>query len=338
MIFPSRFGILLFCILVGISGGFAQSSKYSVVEKDLILSAPGVSRGDDVGQTWCGRGTLSVLTGLGLAGALKGADGHDWEENLWRAGWRPVPCDSPAGAPYGSVLVYDSDYRRLGENRRGTPGGRWGHVEFVAWENDERVYVSDSPRVKPGGTVLDNFMKRAWVPPSFVSLFRQLQGRDLPFSGYVYRGPKGDGPGTSFPREGSGFESPEQYVLVTGQRGQMVASGEVGRGDGDFPLGPSVVGPNPLLGQAIPYDGPSGQAWRANQARKFGIPPISSQIVEHDFIGLDGLEPYSVQASYADYVRDPVPSGVSLPTEVGAEDRLNLLLAFRMREALELIK
>jgi hypothetical protein len=29
----------------------------------------------------------------------------------------------------------------------------------------QRLYVSDNPRLAPGGTVSDNFTGRAWIPP-----------------------------------------------------------------------------------------------------------------------------------------------------------------------------
>lgn len=347
-----------FCLLgvCFVGGGFfplfadsssAGETKFSVVEKDQILAAPGVARGDDVGNRWCGRGTLSVLTSLGLATGLKGADGHDWEENLWRGGWRPVACLLPSMAPYGSVLVYDSDYRLYGSNRRGTPGGRWGHVEFVSWENGKRSYVSDSPRTQPGGTVLNNFTKRAWVPPSFVELYVRLQGRDLPFAGYVYRGPKGDGPGTDYPHEGSDFGSPAQYVLLASEAGR--SGGEdasVGRGDGSMlALGPGVVGPNPSLGSAIPYEGPSGVNWEVRMRKKLKDPDF--RLSSSDAVILPpSLPPISM--GNQDYLlmedrhlesSPPAALGSSVVESPGVvAGRVSLLVSFRLREANQLLE
>ena len=74
-------------------------------------------------------------------------------------------CATPLKAPLGSVLVYLGD-ARLGKVPRGTPGGYYGHVEMVALHEDgRRLYVSDCPRALPGGSVRDNFTRRAWLPP-----------------------------------------------------------------------------------------------------------------------------------------------------------------------------
>lgn len=118
-----------------------------------------------VGAGYCGRGVLSILRALNWDLGLEGADGHDWEKNLSRAGWVPYYCSRPQDAPYGSVLVYMSDIRLYGKNLVGTRGGRWGHVEFVSRKNGRKVYLSDAVRYWPGGTVPFNFTKRAWVPP-----------------------------------------------------------------------------------------------------------------------------------------------------------------------------
>ncbi len=75
------------------------------------------------------------------------------------------PVRTPMQAPLGSVLVYVGD-ARVGKRPRGTPGGYYGHVEMVALGfTGQRLYVADSPRVLPGGTVRDNFTGRAWLPP-----------------------------------------------------------------------------------------------------------------------------------------------------------------------------
>lgn len=318
------------------SDGKPSASRYSVVERELILEASDVARTDGVPARWCGRGTLSVLNSLGLADGLRGADGHDWEESLWEAGWRPMPCSDPLMAPYGSVLVYDSDWRLLGKNKRDTPGGRWGHVEFVAWDEKTggRVYVSDAPRQTPGGTVLDNFTRRAWVPPCFVELFRRLQKRDLPASGYVYRGRKDENPGTNFiPPEGD-FKGPQEYVLLSGRRGYFgrvaPAQSEVGRGDASdawdsdaLPLGPGPLGPNPLFGGPLVYE-------RGSEA-SFSYPESSSGGVDFQELG-------------GSVVGEGAPLGGGLwaapvvvePPEV-VKERLDLLLAFRKAEASRLL-
>lgn len=129
--------------------------------KELTLE----SKRDGIPSGWCGRGMLSLLHKSGLGEGLKPGNGQDWEKILAAAGWKPVRVASPYRAPLGSVLVYFGD-RKVGKSPRGTPGGRYGHVEMVALApNGGRVYIADLPRVKPGGTVPDNFTGRAWVPP-----------------------------------------------------------------------------------------------------------------------------------------------------------------------------
>lgn len=326
-------GILGYFLIVS-SGFCVEGAKYSVVEKDLILDASVVARTDGVGARWCGRGTLSVLASLGLADGLRGADGHDWEEALWEAGWRPVPCYDPLQAPYGSVLVYDSDWRKIGRNKRDTPGGRWGHVEFVAWdaESGSRVYVSDAPRKTPGGTVLDNFTHRAWVPPSFVELFRRLQKRDLPPAGYVYRGRKTDGPGTHYEKSDTlEFKDPQEYVLFLGRRGFLGGVGGsqleeegLGRGDGldedSLPLGPVSTGPNPLFGGVIPY--------------KRGYYPILPSEDYSDAVGDCGTEDLGSNSSKSSLrERGLWAAPIVVEDPVVVRERLDLLLAIRKREA-----
>lgn len=130
-----------------------------------LMAAAVESATDNIGSGWCGRGMLSILQNVGLGKGLKGGNGQEWEQILAQAGWKPVRCLVPQKAPLGSVLVYMSDIR-LGKAPRGTPGGRFGHVEMVALGRaGERLYVSDNPRVLPGGTVRDNFTGRAWLPP-----------------------------------------------------------------------------------------------------------------------------------------------------------------------------
>ena len=133
--------------------------------RTTLIAAAVESATDHIGSGWCGRGMLSILKNAGLGRGLAGGNGQDWESILSRAGWKPVRCSSPQRAPLGSVLVYLGD-ARVGKFPRGTPGGNFGHVEMVALgRNGERLYVSDNPRVMPGGTVRDNFTGRAWMPP-----------------------------------------------------------------------------------------------------------------------------------------------------------------------------
>jgi hypothetical protein len=143
-----------------------------VITKDLLVKAAVESATDNISSGWCGRGMLSILRKFGLGADLQGSNGQDWEQNLLRAGWKPVRVSSPERAPLGSVLVYLGD-KRAGKTPRGTPGGYFGHVEMVALgPNGGRLYVSDSPRVKPGGTVRDNFTGRAWLPPGGVPMWK----------------------------------------------------------------------------------------------------------------------------------------------------------------------
>jgi hypothetical protein len=133
--------------------------------RTTLVAAAVESATDHIGSGWCGRGMLSILKNAGLGKGLAGGDGQDWELILSRAGWKPLRCSSPQRAPLGSVLVYLGD-ARVGKRFRGTPGGNFGHVELVALgPSGQRLYVSDSPRVAPGGTVCDNFTGRAWIPP-----------------------------------------------------------------------------------------------------------------------------------------------------------------------------
>lgn len=143
-----------------------------VVSKSVLVNAAIESATDNIGSGWCGRGMLSILRKFGLGAGLQGGNGQDWEQNLARAGWKPVKVSAPERAPLGSVLVYLGD-RRMGKSPRGTPGGYFGHVEMVALgPSGGRLYVADSARVRPGGTVRDNFTGRAWVPPGTVPAWR----------------------------------------------------------------------------------------------------------------------------------------------------------------------
>lgn len=143
-----------------------------VVTKSLLMSAAIESATDNIGSGWCGRGMLSILRKTGLGAGLEGGNGQDWEKNLTKAGWKPVRCLAPERAPLGSVLVYLGD-KRSGKSPRGTPGGYFGHVEMVALgPSGGRLYVADSARVRPGGTVRDNFTGRAWMPPGGTPLWR----------------------------------------------------------------------------------------------------------------------------------------------------------------------
>lgn len=136
------------------------------------MAAAVESATDNIGSGWCGRGMLSILKSAGVGDRLQPGNGQDWEKILQQAGWKPVRCLTPTRAPLGSVLVYMGD-ARMGKMNRGTPGGSYGHVELVALgQTGGRLYVSDSPRVKPGGSVPDNFTGRAWLPPGQSSLVK----------------------------------------------------------------------------------------------------------------------------------------------------------------------
>jgi len=151
-------------IATAMAAGTLQASRPILSNQDLKKIAV-VSKNDSIRSGWCGRGMYSLLKKFGLGEGIKSGNGHDWEKILASAGWRPLRVSSPYRAPLGSVLVYMSD-RRVGKPARNRAGGRYGHVEMVALaQNGGRLYVSDSPRVKPGGSVPDNFTGRAWVPP-----------------------------------------------------------------------------------------------------------------------------------------------------------------------------
>lgn len=161
-IFTAMFCRFAIAMLLCIAGASAAGPNLS---KPTLMAIAAESARDNIGSGWCGRGMLSLLNKAGLGEGLKGNNGQDWEKNLLDAGWKPVTCKNPMMAPLGSVLVYLGD-ARLGKRPRGTPGGYYGHVEMVALGfTGQRLYVADSPRVLPGGTVRDNFTGRAWLPP-----------------------------------------------------------------------------------------------------------------------------------------------------------------------------
>ncbi len=165
------FGRLVFLLpLLAMSAGAMAANP--VVTKNLLVNAAIESATDNIGSGWCGRGMLSILRKTGLGAGLEGGNGQDWEKNLTKAGWKPVRCLAPERAPLGSVLVYLGD-KRSGKASRGTPGGYYGHVEMVALgPSGGRLYVADNARVRPGGTVRDNFTGRAWMPPGGAPLWR----------------------------------------------------------------------------------------------------------------------------------------------------------------------
>lgn len=136
-----------------------------LLKGNLLQQVTVASATDGIPSGWCGRAMLSLLNRSGVGRGLKPGNGQDWEQILATAGWRPVKVTSPWRAPLGSVLVYVGD-RRMGKVPRGTPGGYFGHVEMVALSpHGGRMFVADSPRPAPGGSVPDNFTGRAWVPP-----------------------------------------------------------------------------------------------------------------------------------------------------------------------------
>ncbi|CAN5540867.1 hypothetical protein BH09VER1_BH09VER1_24070 [soil metagenome] len=154
-------------ILTGILAllGAWSAQGANVWTRTALMAAAQESASDNISSGWCGRGMLALLKSAGMANGLKGGNGQDWEQNLVAAGWKPIKCLNPYNAPLGAVLVYLGD-SKLGKIPRGTPGGYFGHVEMVALgPGGQRLYVSDCPRVKPGGSVPDNFTMRAWMPP-----------------------------------------------------------------------------------------------------------------------------------------------------------------------------
>jgi len=150
-------------VLFASAAGAAERAP--LMTRSNLLAAAIESATDNIGSGWCGRGMLSILRNAGLGNGLAGGNGQDWEMILSKAGWKALRCSSPHRAPLGSVLVYLGD-RRVGKLPRGTPGGYYGHVEMVAiGHSGQRLYISDNPRIAPGGTVPDNFTGRAWIPP-----------------------------------------------------------------------------------------------------------------------------------------------------------------------------
>lgn len=151
------------CLIILASA--SQGIAGSLLSRPALMEIAAESASDNIGSGWCGRGIFSLLKKAGLGNRLQPGNGQEWEKILAQAGWKCVPCVTPYKAPLGSVLVYMSD-TRMGKRNRGTPGGYYGHVEMVALGfNGQRLYVADSPRIKPGGSVPDNFTGRAWLPP-----------------------------------------------------------------------------------------------------------------------------------------------------------------------------
>jgi len=155
------------------------AERVPLMTRTTLVAAAVESATDNIGSGWCGRGMLSILRNAGLGKGLAGGNGQDWELILSKAGWKPLRCSSPQRAPLGSVLVYLGD-SRVGKRPRGTPGGYYGHVEMVALgPTGQRLYVSDNPRVAPGGTVPDNFTGRAWIPPGRAIWKMPTVGEDI---------------------------------------------------------------------------------------------------------------------------------------------------------------
>jgi len=160
-----RFKTPLILVLVAALSVHLVNASNPLAKGDILRAITLSSMNDGIPAGWCGRAMLSLLTDSGLGRGLKSGNGQDWEHILSAAGWKAVRVATPRKAPLGSVLVYTSD-RRLGRPSRGTPGGSYGHVEIVALSPEGgRIYVADSARLLPGGSVPDNFTGRAWVPP-----------------------------------------------------------------------------------------------------------------------------------------------------------------------------
>lgn len=152
-------------LLTLLASAACASAAGPVLSRPELVDVAEQCATDNIGSGWCGRGIFSLLKSAGLGNRLQPGNGQEWEKILAQAGWKSVVCTMPEKAPLGSVLVYSSD-TRLGKIPRGTPGGYYGHVEMVALAKDgHRLYVSDSPRAKPGGSVRNNFTGRAWLPP-----------------------------------------------------------------------------------------------------------------------------------------------------------------------------
>ena len=144
---------------------FSVASRASLMPPETLRAAITSSTTDDVGSGYCGRGVWSVLSSIGYGTGLHSGDGQDWEGILRQGGWTPVPCITPRLAPPGSVLVYRGNMQTFGQKTIETHGAQYGHVELVAQLGTRKIYVSDAPRINPGGTVLANFTRRAWIPP-----------------------------------------------------------------------------------------------------------------------------------------------------------------------------
>lgn len=148
----------------------ARAIRASYCDEDVLAAAKKALR-DNAPSGWCGRGVYNILSAFDLAGGLTSVNGQEWPRILRDAGWRPVRLSDPKKAPHLSILVYDSDVKRYGYNRRKTRGGSYGHVEIVMRSSlGELWYIADEVRFKPGGSVPDNFTGIAWRPPVSQSL------------------------------------------------------------------------------------------------------------------------------------------------------------------------
>lgn len=115
-----------------------------------------ISQTDNAGGGYCAKGTANILERMGIP--IQRGHATGWDENFEGSrNWVRLKGVSPASAPEGSVLTYDSDLER-GKPARNKGGGTYGHVEIVAHNRDgQNVYVSDKARHNAGGSVPDNY-------------------------------------------------------------------------------------------------------------------------------------------------------------------------------------
>jgi hypothetical protein len=135
---------------------FQGWSSAGLISNDGFNSqrALSIAGSDNAGGGYCARGTRNILVGMGFNAPTGNAE--DWDQQLSRTGWVRLRGVTPGNAPEGSLLFYDSDDGN-GRRARNNGGGKYGHVEVVAEQGGERLFVSDKARRNAGGSVPDNF-------------------------------------------------------------------------------------------------------------------------------------------------------------------------------------
>jgi hypothetical protein len=119
------------------------------------------SRSDDATSNECARGVGNVLEAQGINVTNLRAHATDWDENLRaRSDFTFVPCrfSDLRNIPDGAIIVYNNNAeagRGVLNNGR---GAQYGHVEIKSTVGGQPVFISDTARQNPGGSVRENFV------------------------------------------------------------------------------------------------------------------------------------------------------------------------------------